>query len=57
MIQKQNLLKLKDKNKRNVCLLTETERTHKRIKPIYKYLFLFVFKSFILSFLGDYYEN
>lgn len=47
-----NLLKI-DKNKRNVCLTTETEPTHKQNKPIYKYLFLFYLNSFILSFLGD----
>lgn len=52
MIEKQNLLKF-DKNKRNVCLLTETKLTHNKNKPIYKYLFLFLFKSFILSFFTD----
>lgn len=52
---KQNLLK-NDKNKRNVCLM-DLMRKNTQIELIYKYLFLFLFKSFILSFLGGYYEN
>lgn len=53
---KQNLLK-NDKNKRNVCLMDLMRKNTQHENLIYKYLLLFLFKSFILSFLGGYYEN